>query len=133
VLYDGLTKNPQGYVDRIVDFVGMPRFQLDDRWLSRVHSSDTMSDSRSPRLTALAADTADWLKQHRLERVGAAITDSKARRPLLGSGEELPPLPRATAGLLACLPGKKTCAKDSRPATPASYLSNGATGPSGDD
>jgi sulfotransferase family protein len=100
VLYDDLARDPQGYIDRIVDFVGMPRFQLDERWLSRVHSSDAMSNPRSRRLTALAADTAEWLKRHHLERVVAAVKGSKLGEMLLGGGEKIPPLSRTTADTL---------------------------------
>ena len=100
VLYDDLAENPQVYIDRIVDFIGMPRFQLDERWLSRVHSSDTMSNPRSPRLTALAADTAEWLKRHRLEHIVATVKGSKLGKMLLGGGEKIPPLSRATADSL---------------------------------
>jgi hypothetical protein len=100
VLYDDLMKDSQGYIDQIVDFVGMPRFQLGERRLSRVHSTDTMSNPRNRRLTALAADTADWLKRHRLERVVAGVKGSKLGEILLGGGEKMPPLSRATANSL---------------------------------
>lgn len=100
VFYDDLAKDPQGYIDRIVDFVGIPRFQLDAQRLSRVHSSDAMSNPRSRHLTALAADTAEWLKRHRLERVVAAVKGSKLGGMLLGGGEKMPPLSRATADSL---------------------------------
>jgi hypothetical protein len=100
VFYDDLARDPQGYIDRIVDFVGIPRFQLDAQRLSRVHSSDTMSNPRNQHLTALAADTAEWLKRHRLERVVAAVKSSKLGGMLLGGGAKLPPLSRATADSL---------------------------------
>ncbi len=100
VLYDDLMKDPQYYIDQIVDFIGIARFRLDERWLNRVHSSDAMSNPRSRHLTALAADVADWLKQHRMERAVAVVKGSRLGRMLVGGGERMPPLSRATANSL---------------------------------
>jgi hypothetical protein len=100
LIYDDLRKDPQSYIDRIVDFIGMPRFQLDERWLRPVHSTETMSNPRNPKLTLLAANVADWLKVHHLERVVAAVKDSSLGGMLLGGGEKMPPLSRATADSL---------------------------------
>jgi hypothetical protein len=97
LLYDDLTKDPQSYIDRIVDFIGMPRFQLDERWLRPVHSTETMSNPRNPKLTVLAANFADWLKLHHLERVVAAVKGSKLNGMFLGGGDKMPPLSPATA------------------------------------
>jgi hypothetical protein len=103
LLYDDLTKDPQRYVDRIADFVEMPRFRLDERWQKPVHSTETMSNPRSPHLTLLAANVADWLKLHHLERIVAAVKGSKLGSMLLGGGEKMPPLSRATATSLRTL------------------------------
>ena len=100
VFYDELAQDPQGYIDRIVDFIGIPRFALDAQRLSRVHSSDAMSYPRSRHLTAIAADTAEWLKRHRLERVVAAVKSSRLGGMLLGGGAKMPSLSRATADRL---------------------------------
>ncbi len=100
VFYDDLAQDPQGYLDRITDFIAIPRFQLDEQRLSRVHSSDAMSFPRSRHLTALAADTAEWLKQHRLERVVAAVKSSRMGGLLLGGGDKMPALSQATADQL---------------------------------
>lgn len=100
VFYDDLAQDPQGYIDRIVDFIGIPRFALDAQRLSRVHSSDAMRYPRSSHLTALAADTAEWLKRHRLERVVAAVKSSRLGGMLLGGGAKMPSLSRATADRL---------------------------------
>jgi hypothetical protein len=100
LFYDDLRKDPQGYIDRIVDFVGMPRFQLEERWLRPVHSTETMSNPRNPRLTLLAGNVAEWLKLHRLERLVTAVKDSQLGGMLMGGGEKMPPLSRTAADSL---------------------------------
>jgi hypothetical protein len=97
LLHEDLTKDPQSYIDRVVDFVGMSRFQLEERWSKPVHSTETMSDPRNPQLTSLAANVAEWLKVNHLERFVATVKASKIGGMLLGGGQKIPPLSAASA------------------------------------
>jgi hypothetical protein len=100
VFYDDLVSDPQNYINEITEFAGIRRFALDERRLNRVHSSDSMSNPRFPYLTAFAAETADWLKEHHFERFVAAVKSSKASAMLLGGGDRMPPLSTVTADSL---------------------------------
>lgn len=99
VFYHHLVKDPQSYIDRIADFIGIHRFQLGEHQLPAVNSSDAMGYPKSQRLMALAANTADWLKRHRLERV-VAVSKAKLNRLLLNGGRSMPSLSRVTADRL---------------------------------
>jgi hypothetical protein len=85
-IYDDLLDDPQGFLDRLVDFIGVPRFALtplQNRW---VHGSESLTHPRSYARTRNATRVADWLKAQRFDRLVAAIRNSPLRQFFLSGG-----------------------------------------------
>ena len=94
VLYDDLKRNPQGLVDEVADFIGIPRFTLAQLQASHVHSSEPLTQPRSYYRTRSAGFVADWLKAHHLDRIVAVAKRTPIRTWFLGGGagfEEMRP------------------------------------------
>lgn len=85
-IYDDLQADPQGFVDAIVDFIGVPRFFLADWQRGLVHDSDRMTQPRSYYRTRTATMAANWFKARRLDRVVNAFKRSRLRTLVLGGG-----------------------------------------------
>jgi hypothetical protein len=94
-LYDDLRENPQGFVDSLADFVGVPRFKLQASQLGSVHDSERMTQPRSYARTRNALLVADWFKSRRLDRVVSAFKRSSFCKFVLGGGCPFPPMPPA--------------------------------------
>jgi hypothetical protein len=85
-IYDDLLDDPQSFVDRLVDFIGVPRFTLtplQNRW---VHGSESLTHPRSYTRTRNATRVADWLKAQRFDKLVAALRDSPLRQFFLSGG-----------------------------------------------
>ena len=99
-IYDDLKENPQEFVDRLLDFIGLPRFLLRDGEKRLVHDSENMTHPRSYYRTKSALFLADWLKARRLDTVVTAFKQSSLRRFVLGGGSPFTVLPEEVlAGL----------------------------------
>ena len=85
-LYDDLRADPQSYLDRILDFIGLRRFRLTASQRRSVHASESLTHPRSYVRTRNASKMADWLKAQRLDRVVAAVRNSPLRSLFLGGG-----------------------------------------------
>jgi len=46
-IYDDLREKPQSYVDKLADFIGLPRFTLAPSDIHRVHASEMMTHPRN--------------------------------------------------------------------------------------
>ena len=99
-VYDDLRNDPQSYVDRLTEFVGIPQFKLTSSQRNSVHASHLMTHPRSYTRTREATRIADWLKQRRLDRLVAVVRNSSLRRLFLGGG---PPFSELTDDLAARL------------------------------
>lgn len=84
--YDDLQEDPQLFVDRLNEFVGIRPFSLKPELREHVHASDRMSHPRNFQRTRRAMAVAEWCKGRRLDRVVAAIKSSPFRRLFLGGG-----------------------------------------------
>ena len=85
-IYDDLLHDPQGFLDRLVDFIGVPRFALtplQNRW---VHGSENLAHPRSYARTRNATRVADWLNGQRFDKLVALIRDSPLRQFFLSGG-----------------------------------------------
>ncbi|HZS96856.1 MAG TPA: sulfotransferase [Terriglobales bacterium] len=85
-IYDDLLHDPQDFLDRLVDFIGVPRFALTplhNRW---VHGSENLTHPRSYARTRNATRVADWLKAQRFDKLVAVIRDSPLRQFFLSGG-----------------------------------------------
>lgn len=92
-LYDDLRDHPQSYLDRVVDFIGVPRFQLTPGQKEFVFASENMTHPKNYRRTRSAALAADWFKARRLGRLVARLKQSPLRKLFLGGGPPFADLP----------------------------------------
>jgi len=86
-IYDDLRTNPQAFLNKIVDFLEIPRFALSAAQKSSVHASESLTHPRSFARTRNASRLADWLKAQRMDKLVAAVRNSPLRRLFLGGGE----------------------------------------------
>jgi hypothetical protein len=84
--FDDLQEEPQAYVHRLADFLGIPRFTLAAHELAAVYKSGPMSYPRSYRRAHLGTQIADWLKARHLGRLVTGINRSPLRKLFLGGG-----------------------------------------------
>jgi hypothetical protein len=92
-IYDDLWDDPQGFVDAIVDFVGIRRFSLSDWQYGFVHDSERMTQPRSYYRTRTATMVANWFKARRMDRAVIAFKRSRFRHLVLGGGAPFPKVP----------------------------------------
>lgn len=69
-VYDDLRDNPQSFIDRIADFIGISRFTLPSASMRRVHTSERLTQPRWHIITQNGTRLAQWLKTKRLYRLG---------------------------------------------------------------
>jgi hypothetical protein len=85
-VYEDLRDNPQSYIDALVDFIGIPRFELTGAQIWHVHASQTLTHPRNYYRTRSATVVAEWLKARRLDCVVAAVRNSALLKLFLGGG-----------------------------------------------
>lgn len=84
--YDDLRDKPQDYINRLVDFIGVPRFQLTAAQSGFVNASEHMTHPRNYHRTRRANLAADWFKARRLGRLVARVKKSPLCKLFLGGG-----------------------------------------------
>lgn len=92
-LYEDLQSDPQSYVDKVVDFLGVPRRELRPPHKRRVFTAETMTEPRNYFLTRGALRFAEWSKK---QRIGSFVYTAKkwgAARLFLGGGPPFPEVP----------------------------------------
>jgi hypothetical protein len=99
-IYDDLIHDPQAYLGRIVDFIGIPPFPLTHWQLRRVNSSERLADPLSPHWAHFASTVAEWLKAHRLGAFVTVVKRSVLRGLFLGGGADIPSLDASAAARL---------------------------------
>ncbi len=98
--YDDLEGDPQQYLDKLLDFIGMPRFDLAQSRSRLVHATEGMTLPRSYYRTKAATAIADWLKARRLDHLVASVRNSGLRKLFLGGGTAFAePSPKLIANL----------------------------------
>jgi hypothetical protein len=85
-IYDDLEKYPQSFLNELLDFIGIPRFDLAHSHNQFVHASEAMTLPRSYFRTKAATALADWLKAWRFDRVVDALKRSALHKLFLGGG-----------------------------------------------
>ena len=85
-VYEDLRDNPQSFMDRLVDFVGVQRFPLLPSQVLPVHDSAVLTEPRSYFRTHSAMVLAEQLKARRLDRVVDAFRNSPFMKLLLTGG-----------------------------------------------
>ena len=87
-VYDDLEREPQSFVDALVDFIGIPRFTLSSSQAERAHASASLTRPGSYLRTHSAMILADKLRAWRLDAVVNAVKKSPLKKWLLGGGPE---------------------------------------------
>jgi hypothetical protein len=93
-VHEDMQADPQGYIDRIVDFVGATRLKLQPRQLQRVLTSESLTQPRSYYWTRSALRLAEWSKARRLDGLVSAAKRFGGLRLFVGGGPKFPELPR---------------------------------------
>ncbi|HZQ24902.1 MAG TPA: sulfotransferase [Terriglobales bacterium] len=95
-IYDDLCINTQAYLDKLVDFVGVPRFTLNPTQTVVVHTSESMTHPRSYYRTRSAMFMVEWFRARRLNGLVRAVKKSPMCRFFLGGGPAFADLPLET-------------------------------------
>jgi hypothetical protein len=85
-IYDDLRDDPQGYIDALTDFIGLPRFALTVSEVHHVHASEALTHPRNYYRTWAASALAERLKARRLDFVVAGVRSSPLLKLFLGGG-----------------------------------------------
>ncbi|HUY37236.1 MAG TPA: sulfotransferase domain-containing protein [Candidatus Binataceae bacterium] len=104
LFYEDLERDPQGFVDSVCDFIGAPRFALNDSpaAATRVHS--VPSRARHPALARNVRNAIGWLNDRRMHRAARLIRTSRLWRYAFEGGEAFArPSPEAAARIRAAL------------------------------
>lgn len=102
-LFEDLTSDPQGFIDRIARFAGLPRFDLKPSELKAVFSSASMTEPRLYAATRAAQAVANWCRARKLDRLVHRVRNSRAFNLLVGGGAPLPSLPEHTMAKINAL------------------------------
>jgi hypothetical protein len=91
-VYDDMRADPQAYLDKVMEFVGMPRLELADSQLRPVLTPAWLTQPRNYYLTRGALLLAEWSKAQRLDSIVAAVKRLGAQRFFMGGGSAFPEL-----------------------------------------
>ncbi|HTR24779.1 MAG TPA: sulfotransferase [Terriglobales bacterium] len=100
-LYDDLRDHPQAYLDRLLDFLCIPRFELNASQRGFVNASGHMTYPRNYERTRRANLAADWFKARRLGHLVARLKKSPLCRFVLGGGSPFAELSTETSCQIA--------------------------------
>lgn len=89
-VHDDMEADPQGYLDKVVDFVGAKRVTLQPNQAGHVLSSDTMTQPKNYYWTRGALWLAEWSKSRKLDGVVATAKKIGALRFFVGGGPAFP-------------------------------------------
>jgi hypothetical protein len=96
-VHEDIERDPQTYLNKIVDFIGVPRMTLAPAQKCRVLTSDELREPRSYGWTRAGILLAEWLKARRLDSMVATAKRVGASKLFVGGGpafEELTPSQR---------------------------------------
>lgn len=96
LVYDDLRNSPQSFLDSVVDFVGVPRFQLTPYQIQYVHTSEFLTHPRDYTRTRSATMMADWFKARQLDSFVSAVKRTPLVKLFLGGGPAFAALPPET-------------------------------------
>lgn len=94
-LYEDLQQDPQSFVNRIADFLAMPRFLLTASQVQgcHPHASSRMTEPKWHLATRAATSVAEWCKGHGLDNVVLGVRNSRLNHFLLGGGARFADVP----------------------------------------
>jgi hypothetical protein len=86
MVFDDMLRDPQFFLDTLVDFIGVSRLKLAPSQIRRVLSSEGMTEPRSYHWTRGAALLADWSRARRLDTLVAKAKNLGLPKLFLGGG-----------------------------------------------
>lgn len=89
-IYEDMRNDPQLFVERVANFVGIRDVALQDAQLRIVHSSERLTEPRWFLATRTATAFADWCKARRLDNIVASVRESSVIKLFLGGGTPFP-------------------------------------------
>jgi hypothetical protein len=92
-MHEDMQADPQGYLDRLVDFIGVPRVTLVASHRRRVLTSEDMTEPRNYYLTRGAILLSEWSRARRLDSVVAVAKKWGALKFFVGGGLPFPEVP----------------------------------------
>jgi hypothetical protein len=92
--YEDFAADRQAYLDRILDFIGIPRFSLEERHEEKVHSSEGTVYPRNLFITRLGSNVAGWLKARHLGNIVEGVKRSNLMSLFVGGKDRIPALPK---------------------------------------
>lgn len=88
MLYEDLEADPQGYLDRICDFIKAPRIAIGGTSAATERINAVTHAPRSRRLARNARNARDWMRQHRWHRTIEFLETIGVWKRVFGGGEE---------------------------------------------
>lgn len=85
-VHDDIQTDPQSYLDKLLDFVGATRLKLLPSQISRVLSSEDMTEPRNYYWTRGAIQLAEWSRAQRLDSIVATAKRWGALKLFVGGG-----------------------------------------------
>jgi hypothetical protein len=92
-LHEDMQADPQGYLDKVVDFVGAPRVKLHPSQMAHVLTAEGMTEPRNYSWTRTALLLAEWSKAQRLGKLVDTAKKLGAMKLFIGGGQPFPELP----------------------------------------
>jgi len=92
-MYEELQADPQAYLDKLVDFLGIPRMQLRPSHMQRLFTVNAMTEPRNYLWTRGALLLADWSKKHRIDSIVHTAKRLGAAKLFIGGGSAFPDVP----------------------------------------
>ena len=84
--HDDMQADPQAYLDRLVEFIGVPRVKLRSSQVRSVLSSEEMTEPRNYYWTRAGILLAEWSRARRLDKMVAAAKRFGAMKLFVGGG-----------------------------------------------
>jgi hypothetical protein len=100
-LFDELSSDPQAFVDRVAEHVGIRHFPLQKSQLEQIYSAAQLTMPRSFLATRAAVSMADWCKARRFDSVVAGVRNSSLIKLFLGGGAPFPEVKSQTLARIA--------------------------------
>ena len=91
-IHDDICLDPQGYVDKLLDFIGLPGMKLRPSHFRHVLTSEDMTEPRHYYWTRAGLLLAEWAKKRRMDWLLARAKNMGALKLFVGGGAPFPEL-----------------------------------------
>ncbi|HEX4066901.1 MAG TPA: sulfotransferase domain-containing protein [Acidobacteriaceae bacterium] len=89
-LFDELSAEPRAFIRELSDFLEVPRFEVRESQIRRVHLTAGMSEPRSYLATRAALAMGDWCKARGFDNVVSLVRNSRLFGLFIGGGAPFP-------------------------------------------